>query len=156
MRAEDAGWNELNSLIDSLTEEQAERPGYSREGWSARDLLGHIGSWLAAAGAMIERIRFGTYQREDIDVDSWNARFLDAMKGLSFSETKIQAVASRARMLQAWALLDELTPQAAFWIAKSGAEHYGEHLPRLGEWISELHGTKPDGRPPQGNTAEPV
>lgn len=141
MQAEDAGWTELCSLVDALTQEEAERPGYYREGWSASDLLGHIGSWLATAGAMLERIRFGTYRREDIDVDAWNVRFLQAMKGLSFSETRIQAVASRARMLQAWALLDELTAEAAFWIAKSGAEHYGEHLSRLGEWVGELHGT---------------
>jgi len=25
-----------------------------------------------------------------------------------------------------------------FWIRKSGAEHYAEHLPRLREWVEEL------------------
>jgi hypothetical protein len=62
------------------------------------------------------------------------------MKGMSFGEVRSQAVAARARMLQAWRELAELTPDAAFWIRKSGAEHYAQHLPRLREWISELRG----------------
>ena len=139
LRAEDAGWNELHALIDSLTPEEAERPGYYAEGWSARDLLAHIGSWLAAAGAVLERIRAGTYRPEEVDVDAWNERFREAMKEVPFLDVKAQALAARARMLEAWNELDELTQEAAFWIAKSGAEHYAQHLPRLREWVSELH-----------------
>ena len=139
LRAEDAGWDELHALVDSLTPEEAERPGYYEEGWSAADMLGHIGSWLAAAGAVLERIRAGTYQPEEIDVDAWNERFLQAMKGVSFHDVRVQAFASRARMLLAWNELGELTDDAAFWIRKAGADHYAEHLPRLREWVSELH-----------------
>jgi len=143
LRAEDAGWNELHALIDSLTPAEAERPGYYPEGWSASDLLGHIGSWLAAAGAVLERIRAGTYRQEEIDVDEWNERFLEAMKGVPYEDVRAQAFSARARMLQAWNELDELTPEAEFWIQKSGAEHYAQHLPRLREWVSELHGSDP-------------
>lgn len=139
MKAEDAGWDELHALVDSLTLEEAERPGYYPEGWSASDLLAHIGSWLAAAGAVLERIWAGTYRREEIDIDAWNERFLQAVKGVPFHDVKAQAFAARARMLQAWGELGELTPEAAFWIGKSGAEHYAQHLPRLREWVSELH-----------------
>jgi hypothetical protein len=115
------------------------RPGYYPEGWSASDLLGHVGSWLAAAGSVLERIRAGTYLREEIHVDEWNERFLDAMKGVPFEDVRAQAVSARARMLQAWRELGELPPEAVFWIGKSGAEHYSEHLPRLREWVGELH-----------------
>jgi hypothetical protein len=125
--------------VDSLTPEEADRPGYYEEGWSAGDLLAHVGNWLAAAGAVLERIRAGTYQREEIDVDGWNEAFLRAMKDVPFLDVKVQAFASRARMLQAWNELGELTADATFWIRKSGADHYAEHLPRLREWISELH-----------------
>jgi hypothetical protein len=138
MTAEDAGWDELHALVDSLTPEEAERPGYYEEGWSAGDMLAHIGSWLAAAGAVLERIRAGTYQPEEVDIDAWNERFLRATKGVPFRDVKVQAFASRARMLQAWNELDELTPDAIFWISKAGADHYREHLPRLRAWISEL------------------
>ena len=28
--------------------------------------------------------------------------------------------------------------EAAWWIAKSGTDHYAQHLPRLEEWAAEL------------------
>ena len=139
MKAEDEGWNEVHALVDSLTPEEAERPGYYVEGWSVGDMLAHIGSWLAAAGAVLERIRGGTYRREEIDVDEWNEEFLRAMKGVPLLDVKAQAIAARTRMLEAWEELGGLTPDAAFWIGKAGAEHYAEHLPRLREWVAELH-----------------
>lgn len=142
LRAEDDGWNELHGLTESLTAEEAERPGYYAEDWSVRDLLGHIGSWLAAAVAVLERIRAGTYRSEEIDVDEWNARFLEAMRDVPLEDVRAQAWVARNRMLQAWGDLPELTPDAAFWISKSGAEHYAEHVPRLREWTAELHGAR--------------
>jgi hypothetical protein len=138
LTAEDAGWDELHAVMDSLTREQAERPGYYPEGWSAKDLLAHIGSWLAEAGVILERISVGTYRPEEIDVDALNQQFLEAMKGVPLDVVQAQAWAARTRMLQAWKSLPELTPEAAYWIRKSGADHYGEHLPRFREWVAEL------------------
>ena len=138
MAAEDARWAEFHALVEKLTAEQAGRAGYYGEGWSAKDLVGHIGSWLAAAGAVLERIRAGTYRPEDIDIDSWNATFLDRMRDVSFDVVRKQATAARARLLVAWRELPTLTPEAAFWIGKAGAEHYAEHMPRLKDWIAEL------------------
>jgi hypothetical protein len=138
MAGEDAGWNELHALVDSLTPEQAGVPGYYREGWSAKDALAHIGSWLAEAGVVLEQTRVGPYQREEIDIDSMNETFLETMKDVPFGIVRAQASAARSRMLQAWGELGEVTPEAAFWIRKAGAEHYGEYLPRLREWVAEL------------------
>jgi hypothetical protein len=136
--AEDRGWAELHGLIDSLSPEQAELPGYFPEGWSVKDLLAHIGSWLAEAGVILERIRVGTYRPEEIDIETMNERFLEALRDVPFRTIQAQASAARNRMLQEWRALPELTPEAAFWIGKSGAEHYDEHLARLREWVAEL------------------
>jgi uncharacterized heparinase superfamily protein len=138
LAAEDASWEEVHALVDSLTPEQAERPGYYPEGWAAKDVLAHIGSWLAEAGVVLQQIRAGTYRPEEIDIDSMNRRFLENMKEVPFETVRVQASAARARMLLAWAQLGGLTPEAASWIRKAGAEHYGEHLPRLREWVAEL------------------
>jgi hypothetical protein len=138
MANEDVGWEELLALIGRLSREQLERPGYFREGWSAKDVLSHIGSWLAAAGAILGRIRMGTYRREDIDIDATNDRFLALMKEIPLDTVQAQALSARARMLQAWSQLPELTEEAAWWIRKAGAEHYAEHLPRLRDWVREL------------------
>jgi hypothetical protein len=138
LAAEDAGWDELHGLLGALTPEELERPGYYVEGWSAKDLLAHIGAWLAEAAVVLERVRAGTYRPEEIDVDAMNALSLEAMKDLPIDLVRAQAAAARTRMLQAWAELQASTPDADFWIHKAGAEHYEEHLVRVREWVAEL------------------
>jgi len=131
-------WEEICDLIESLSEEQVERPGYFPDGWSVKDMLGHIGTWMAEAGMFLEQIRSGTYRAEEIDVDALNARFLEAMRDMPMAVVRAQASASRARMLRQWASLPERTPEAEQWVRKSGPEHYDEHLPRLREWVAKL------------------
>ncbi|HEX5913240.1 MAG TPA: maleylpyruvate isomerase N-terminal domain-containing protein [Rubrobacter sp.] len=138
LAAEDAGWDELHALMDSLTPEEMEEPGYYREGWSAKDLYAHIGSWLAEAGVFLIRIRTGTYELEELDIDAMNRNFLEIMKDVPIQTVRAQASAARSRMLLAWGELPERVPEAAFWIRKAGAEHYAEHLPRLREWVTKL------------------
>lgn len=136
--AEDAGWDELHALMHELTPEQTEQPGYYPEEWSAKDLLAHIGGWLAEAGLVLERIRVGTYKPGEVDIESMNREFLALMRDVPLQTVRAQASAARARMLMAWGELPGLTPEAAFWIRKAGAEHYGDHLSRLREWVAQL------------------
>jgi len=131
-------WAELYRLVDGLPADRASEPGYFEEGWSAKDLVGHIGSWLAEAGVCLERIRAGTYRDEEIDIDTMNARFFDALHDVPLPVVKSQAIAARSRMLHAWGELTETPPEAVRWISKSGPDHYAEHLPRLRDWVAEL------------------
>ena len=131
-------------LVDSLPRDKVDEPGYFAEGWSAKDLVAHIGSWLAEAGVVLERIRFGTYRPEEIDIDAMNRTFYDDMPDTTFSDVRAQGIAARNRMLRAWRSLPEASAEADRWIAKAGPEHYAEHLPRLRDWVSEL-----DGKPPE-------
>ncbi len=131
-------WEEISRLIESLSDDQVTRTGYFPDGWSVRDMLGHIGTWMAEAGMVLEQIRFGTYRAEEIDIDALNARFLEAMRDMPMAVVRAQASASRARMLRQWAALPERTPDADTWVRKSGPEHYDEHLPRLREWVAEI------------------
>jgi hypothetical protein len=141
LAAEHEAWTQLHELIDVLSPQQAELPGYYVEGWSAKDLLAHIGAWLAEAGTCLERIAGGTYRAEEIDVDAMNRVSLEAMKDLPFRTVHAQASAARTRMLNVWGTFAEPTKDAAFWVRKSGTEHYGQHLPRLREWVAELTAT---------------
>ena len=135
---EDRLWTELHALVDSLPRDRVDEPGYFAEGWSAKDLVGHIGSWLAEAGVVLERIRFGTYRPEEIDIDAMNRTFYDDMRDTTFADVRAQGIAARNRMLRAWRSLPEASSEADGWIAKAGPEHYAEHLPRLREWVAEL------------------
>jgi len=80
----------------------------------------------------------GTYGGHDIDIDGLNARFLDAMRDQPWDVARTQAQAGRSLMLQEWYALRAPDEEAAWWIRKSAAGHFDEHLPRLRAWVAEL------------------
>ena len=138
MAEEERLWIELHALVDSLPVDKVAEPGYFAEGWSAKDLVAHIGSWLAEAGVVLERIRFGTHRPEEIDVEAMNEAFYAAMYDVSFQDVRAQGIAARNRMLRAWGSLPTDSPEADRWIDKAGPTHYAEHIPRLRAWVREL------------------
>jgi hypothetical protein len=139
IHAEHLGWHELVTFVRRLTPRERLAAGYYRDpDWSVRDLVAHLGTWLAEAQVQLERIRAGTYQGHDIDVDAMNTAFLHAMRDQPWSVVWVQAHAARTKLLEEWYDLTERTDEAAWWIGKAGAEHYGEHLPGLHEWVDDL------------------
>jgi hypothetical protein len=137
--SERAGWTELAALVRSLTPAECVVPGYYRDpDWTVRDVVAHIGTWLAQAEVQLERLRAGTYEGHDIDVDAINAQMLDAMHDQPWQVAWTQANAARTMMLQDWYRLETRDAESAWWVNKSGGEHYAEHLPRLREWVADL------------------
>lgn len=131
-------WQRLHHVIDRITPQIAEVPGYFEEGWTAKDAVAHIGTWMARGATMLRQIASGTYREGEIDVDAENARFLDAMRDIPLETVHLQAASAHAELLRAWAQLPAITPEAAYWVRKAGPEHVAEHLPRLESWIDEL------------------
>jgi len=143
LEAERSGWYALADLVRSLTPEECLVPGYFREpDWTVRDLVAHLGTWLAEAEIQLERISAGTYEGHDIDVDALNAQLLAAMEGQPWDVAWVQANAGRTRMVDEWSRLHVPTDEAAWWIRKSGGDHYAEHLDRLRDWATELIGRR--------------
>jgi hypothetical protein len=139
LEAEERGWYEVVELVRSLTPEECQIPGYYRDpDWSVRDVVGHLGTWLAEAAVQFDQMLAGTYAGHDVDIDGLNAAFLTAMQGQPWDVAWTQANAGRTRMRQAWAALPEPNDEAAWWIRKSAVDHYAEHLPRLRDWVEEL------------------
>jgi mycothiol maleylpyruvate isomerase-like protein len=137
--AERSGWYEVADLVRSLTPEECVTPGYYREpDWTVRDLVAHLGTWLAEAEVQFERMNAGTYDGHDVDVDALNAMLLAAMDGQPWEVAWVQANAGRTRMLDEWSDLEEVTDDVTWWIRKSGGDHYADHLARLREWAAEL------------------
>ena len=132
---------ELHDLVDSLDPDERERPGYyGEDDWSVKDLVAHLGSWMAEAELQLLRIEAGTYVDEPLDIDAMNAEFLAALRDQSWATCWNQCLAARAMMLSVWSRLAERTEAADRWVRKSGADHLDEHLPRLRSWVEELHG----------------
>ena len=139
LEAERVGWYELAALVRTLTPEECLEPGYYRDpDWTVRDVVAHLGTWLAQAAAQLERLGAGTYEGHDVDIDGLNAAFLLSMQGQPWDVAWVQANAGRSRMVQVWAELTQPDEEAAWWIRKSGSDHYAEHVPRLRAWVTEL------------------
>ena len=104
-------------------------------------MLAHLGTWMAEAEIHLLRIEAGTETDEPLDIDALNAEFLAAMRDQDWSTVWGQAISARAQMLTVWNRLPDRTEQADRWVRKSGAEHHGEHLPRLRQWVAEMQGS---------------
>jgi hypothetical protein len=142
-------WIEIAALCRSLDAVDRLRPGYFRDpDWSVKDLVAHLGTWMAEAEIQLLRIEAGTYVDEPLDIDGLNAQFLAAMRDQDWATVWAQAISARVQMLTVWGRLHERTEAADRWVRKSGAEHDGQHLPRLREWVAELQASESSG--PQG------
>lgn len=143
VESERSGWYAVATLVRTLTPNECLVPGYYRDpDWTVRDLVAHLGTWLAEAATQLERISAGTYEGHDIDVDALNAQFLVAMEDQPWDVAWVQANAGRTRMVDEWSRLAMPTDEAAWWIRKSGGDHYAEHVDRLREWTGELIGRR--------------
>lgn len=135
-------WARLHALMDRVTPDMADRPGYFDEGWTAKDAIAHLGTWMAQGAQMLRRIAAGTYRDDEIDIDAENARFLEAMRDIPLATVHLQVASAHGELLAAWAQLPEVTDAAAYWVRKAGPDHLEEHLPRLEQWIEELTGRR--------------
>ena len=133
-------WQRLHAVLLRLTPDLADKPGYFEEGWTAKDAVAHIGTWMAEGAQQLRQIAAGTYREGELDVDAANARFLAAMRDVPLETVHVQASAARFQLLSAWHELRDLTPEARFWVRKAGPDHVQEHLPRLEEWVDQLSG----------------
>jgi hypothetical protein len=143
LEEERVGWYAVVELVRELTPAECLIPGYYTDpDWTVRDVVAHLGTWLAEAAVQFQRISAGTYEGHEIDIEAMNAEFLAAMADQPWAVAWTQANAGRTRMLGEWYALTEPSEEAAWWIRKAGPEHYGEHLGRLREWVGELLGRR--------------
>jgi hypothetical protein len=138
LAGEREAWQRLHDVMRRLTPELADEPGYFEEGWTAKDAVAHLGTWMAEGANVLRQIAAGTYREGELDVDASNARFLAAMRDIPLETVHLQAASARNELLRAWRELPEVTPAAAYWVRKAGPDHLMEHLPRLEEWLDEL------------------
>ncbi len=128
---EEAAWVELHGALGAFRPEQLEAASLNKEGWSPKDVMFHIGAWLAEAAEQLERMYAGTFVEPELDTDELNARWLEVSRGLDVQTAKAELMSSRSRMLHALETLPEVTPNAQEWFEEAGDAHYLEHLPEL-------------------------
>ena len=134
-----ARWKAIAAFVDLLSDDERLAPGYFRDpDWSVKDLIAHFAAWMAEARTQLIDIAARSYVPHEVDVEGRNAEILAATKAEPWDAVWAEANAARAWMLDAWSGLHGPSEAANQWIRKAGAEHYGEHLSRLRDWVAEL------------------
>ena len=132
-------WAEITALIELLSPGERLVPGYfANPDWNVKDLVAHLGMWLAEAESQLLNIAAHSYVPHDFDLERRNAESLAALKNEPWEVVWSEATNARAWMLQAWFALRKPSNAANQWVRKAGAEHYGEHIDRLRGWAAEL------------------
>lgn len=136
---ERARWAEISALVVLLGPDELLAPGYYVDpGWSVKDLIAHLGAWMAEARTQLLDITAHSYVPHEVDVEGRNAATLAASKPEPWERVWARTVGARAWMLEAWFALAAPDEAANQWVRKAGAEHYGEHLGRLRGWVAEV------------------
>jgi hypothetical protein len=135
LREEDEGWVRLHGILGSIPGGRLDEPGVTDEGWSPKDVMFHVGAWLAEAARQLERMRRGTYVVQDDDVEDRNRAWFALSKTLDIGTVRAELESSRMMAREALAALTELTPEAREWFEESAGLHYAEHLPDLERWL---------------------
>jgi hypothetical protein len=136
---ERARWKAITAFVEQLSENERVAPGYYRDpDWSVKDLIAHLGAWMAEARVQLLDIAARSYVPHQVDVDEQNAATLAAARAEPWDRVWARTTGARAWMLDAWFSLRGPDEAANQWLRKAGAEHYGEHLSRLRDWVAEL------------------
>ena len=138
-RSRARGWAEITGLVALLTEEERLAPGYFVEpDWSVRDLVTHLAAWFVESRTQLMDIAANVYVPSEFEIDRRNAATLAILGHQPWPTVWAQANIARDWMLEAWYELRQPNETASAWIRKAGAEHYGEHVPRLRAWVDEV------------------
>jgi hypothetical protein len=132
-------WKAITAFVELLTEEERNAPGYFLDPpWSVKDMIAHLGAWMAEARMQLLDVAARSYVPHEAEIDARNAATLAATHDEPWDMVWARTAAARAWMLEAWFGLNGPDDVANQWIRKAGAEHYGEHVSRLRDWVAEL------------------
>ena len=149
----EAAWAELRALVESLPEGELEQPGVV-DGWSVKDLLGHIAFWTGKAANDLRAVAAGRVDEvltpgDEAGVDDWNAREAERRRDLSLKEVHDEW---RKSFDEARAALEAVPAEAldvevkgwtmAVRFAEDTYKHYHEHAEHIRAWQRQLETTE--------------
>ena len=140
LREMEAGFADLLSTVDGLSEEQMTRIWYGD--WSVRDILAHIAGWHREEIAMLERMARGERpvpeSADYTDDDAWNARFVAKWRAASAGEVLAELKATKEAYVAAASRLPEERFEegrtARRLVQQGCTEHYREHAGEIRAW----------------------
>lgn len=137
---EAVGWARLLEVFASISDPRFEEPTVTPEGWSPKDVMFHVGYWMADCAHVLERITDDTWDggadETPATIEIANREGFERSREMPAAEVRAGFGDGRARMLAAFRALDEVTPGAWEWFEESGPLHYAKHVVDLAAWLS--------------------
>ncbi len=147
-------WLALASAVDSLSDLEQEQPGVV-DGWTVKDLLGHIAFWAQLAAENLQLIAAGKPDQirspaSEEALDEWNERERRLRLDRPLADVRKEWLESFEGAMQALAAfpVEQLVEEAKGGqtalklLAADTYEHYREHLEHLVAWRRELETTE--------------
>jgi len=132
---EDRAWSSLHALFERVPPSRFEDPQVTSGGWSAKDVMFHVGAWLAEASRQLERIREGTYEEPRVTSQELNDEWFALSRTLDPVTVRAELEAGRVMARETLGTLGEVTPLVREWFEESGVLHYAEHAVSLERWL---------------------
>ena len=131
LRDAEAGWLEYQELLDTLTDEDLERPG-AVGFWSGRDLIAHIACWERHCAWLLDqwaagRERIYSYDFDQSDMakwDEWNEEQVAPFRRLALDDVKQFAVETHFKAMARVAMSAEAGEQ---FVGGMTWSHYAWH-----------------------------
>jgi len=124
-------WDELQSLIDSLSDDQLETPdtiGF----WNGRDMVAHLAGWdeigIRLIREVAERGKYTPLGVNRDNVDAFNEEMLVPYRRLSTPEVRTALVDTHTRLIQIAADSDADVADIVYGMSR---DHYRKHIPDL-------------------------
>ena len=136
---ERARWAEITAFVELFTARGADCARLLPEpGWSVKDLIAHLGAWMAEARVQLLDIAARSYMPHEVEVAERNAATLAATKAEPWERVGRGRPGHEPGCWRHGSLSADRDDAANQWVRKAGAEHYGEHLGRLRDWVAEI------------------
>jgi hypothetical protein len=136
----ETAYAELRRAVDGIPDSRMSEVWLGT--WGAREILVHISGWHREMIPALERIGAGRSPYPEgtsyDDFDAWNARFVEARRGVAVADVLAELTASHRDFMVATAALSEahLAPGGAArpLVTGAGPEHYREHAAQIRAW----------------------
>ncbi|HEY7677034.1 MAG TPA: maleylpyruvate isomerase N-terminal domain-containing protein [Candidatus Methylomirabilis sp.] len=136
----DAAFAELKATVAGL--DDAARGVVMQGRWTVKDILAHIAGWHREMTPALERLARGEKAIPDganyNDFDAWNARFVEARRGMTPAQVEAELHESFAAFRAALLAVPEARRQPGRTAGKiaqdAGFEHYRHHASQIRRW----------------------
>ena len=117
---ERARWKAITAFVELLSDDERSAPGYYDDpAWSVKDLVAHLGAWMAEARVQLLDIAARSYVPHEVDVDARNAATLAGANAEPWDQVWARTTGARAWMLEAWFGLRGPDEAANQWVRTS-------------------------------------